>query len=291
MRPRAGDRSTDRRAHAQRRDLPETAVRARLSHALVRSFQQAAEAAFRPPAHRQSPNGAVFLRDGRAVSCTMPKRSGRWRPCNGQAPCVSAKRSKVCTAMACACSWRLAQSSNLTGFTDDVLRSKPHAAIPSNVHHRSGIVQLHHALGQLVAHGLNPNLAHLYARRSPRPVTEKTKPKRLLALGTGIQPARLPADFKLPKAEIKTPAPSPQPPAPALAAPQPRDQRAAVLQEHLATMEQLVATAAAGHGRVSRRATGQAAGRAAIGASVFPRCRREYARRARHCVASFFSRA
>ena len=89
--------------------------------------------------------------------------------------------------------------SNLTGFTDDVLRSKPHAAIPSNVQHRSGIVQLHHMLGQLVAHGLNPNLAHLYARRAPRPVTEKIKSRRSLALGTGIQPARLPANFKLPK--------------------------------------------------------------------------------------------
>jgi len=130
--------------------------------------------------------------------------------------------------------------SNLTGFTDDVLRSKPHAAIPTNVHHRSGIVQLHHALGQLVAHGLNPNLAHLYARRAPRPITEKIKPKRMLALGTGIQPARLPTDFILPKAEIKTPAPIPQPLAPA--APAPRDQRASVMQEHLSTMQQLVAT-------------------------------------------------
>jgi len=130
--------------------------------------------------------------------------------------------------------------SNLTGFTDDVLRSKPHAAIPSNVQHRSGIVQLHHALGQLVAHGLNPNLAHLYARRAPRPVDEKVKPKRMLALGTGIQPARLPADFELPKTETKPPAASHQPPVPA--PPPPRDRRATVMQEHLATMEQLIAT-------------------------------------------------
>src|ERR1035438_9152946 len=97
--------------------------------------------------------------------------------------------------------------SNLTGFTDDVLRSKPHAAIPSNVQHRSGIVQLHHMLGQLVAHGLTPKLEHLYARRAPRPVTEKIKPKRSLALATGLQPARLPAGFALPKPATPHPAP------------------------------------------------------------------------------------
>jgi hypothetical protein len=121
--------------------------------------------------------------------------------------------------------------SNLTGFTDDVLRSKPHAAIPSNVQHRSGIVQLHHMLGQLVAHGLDPKLEHLYALRAPRPVTEKTKPRRSLALATGLQPARLPADFHLPKK-----------PAPVAVSPSPIDQRSAVMQEHLSMMEQLVQT-------------------------------------------------
>ena len=89
--------------------------------------------------------------------------------------------------------------SNLTGFTDDVLRSKSHAAIPSNVQHRSGILQLHHMLGQLVAHGVYAKLEHLYAQRAPRPITEKIKPKRMLALGTGLQPLRLPKDFSLPK--------------------------------------------------------------------------------------------
>jgi acyl transferase domain-containing protein len=129
--------------------------------------------------------------------------------------------------------------SNLTGFTDDVLRSKPHAAIPSNVQHRSGIVQLHHMLGQLVAHGLNPKLEHLYARRAPRPVLEKIKPRRSLALSTGLQPARLPADFKLSKREAAVAAPIPraEPLAPA-----PTDPRSALMQEHLSMMEQLVQT-------------------------------------------------
>ena len=129
---------------------------------------------------------------------------------------------------------------NLTGFTDDVLRSKPHAAIPSNVQHRSGIVQLHHMLGQLVAHGLNPKLEHLYARRAPRPVSEKIKPKRMLALGTGIQPARLPADFHLPQ---KPAPPGTERPASVAAAPAaPTDPRQMVMQEHLSMMEQLVQT-------------------------------------------------
>src|SRR5579862_1690256 len=139
---------------------------------------------------------------------------------------------------------------NLTGFTDDVLRAKPHAAIPSNVQHRSGIVQLHHMLGQLVAHGLSPKLEHLYARRAPRPITEKINPRRMLALGTGIQPARLPKDFSLPRkpetkpATVAAPEAASTPPRVPVAAPPvqvPADPRSALMQEHLNLMEQLVA--------------------------------------------------
>jgi acyl transferase domain-containing protein len=132
--------------------------------------------------------------------------------------------------------------SNLTGFTDDVLRSKPHAAIPSNVQHRSGIVQLHHMLGQLVAHGLNPKLEHLYARRAPRPVTEKIKPRRIAGPGHrnaarapagGFQAAEKPAN---------------QPPAPSTQATHhpsrcsPQIRANSLMQEHLSMMEQLVQT-------------------------------------------------
>jgi len=132
--------------------------------------------------------------------------------------------------------------SNLTGFTDDVLRAKPHAAIPSNVQHRSGILQLHHMLGQLVAHGLNPRLEHLYARRAPRPVGEKSKPRRLMTLATGLQPVRLPADFSLPNHQpsvVVPPAstqPPEQPPANSI------DPRQMLMEEHLSTMEQFVRT-------------------------------------------------
>ena len=142
-------------------------------------------------------------------------------------------------------------SSHLTGFTDDVLRSRPHAAIPSNVQHRSGILQLQHMLGQLVAHGLNPKLDHLYARRAPQLVPAETKPRRMMTLATGLQPVRLPKDFHLPKK------PQPQPEiqaaseAPAVAAPAPSVppavppesmSRQAVMLEHLSTIEQLIQT-------------------------------------------------
>jgi acyl transferase domain-containing protein len=138
--------------------------------------------------------------------------------------------------------------SNLTGFTDDVLRSKPHVAIPSNVQHRSGILQLHHMLGQLVAHGLNPRLEHLYARRAPRPIGEKSKPRRMLALATGLQPVRLPPDFALPKK--LTPQREPKAAAAAMeaapsappAAPPSVDPRVALMQEHFSVMGKFVQT-------------------------------------------------
>ncbi len=89
--------------------------------------------------------------------------------------------------------------SNLSGFVDDVLRGKPHIAIPSNVQHRSGILQLHHMLGQLIAHGVNPSLQALYERRDPKPYDVAVKPKRSMVLSTGLQPIRLPEGFILPK--------------------------------------------------------------------------------------------
>lgn len=56
---------------------------------------------------------------------------------------------------------------NLTAFVNDILRGKPYMAVPINVHYRSGITQLHHALGMLAAHGVKMKLDHLYSRRSP----------------------------------------------------------------------------------------------------------------------------
>ena len=60
---------------------------------------------------------------------------------------------------------------NLTAFVADILRGQPHLAVPINIQQRSGISQLNHLLAQLVAQGAPVNLAHLYERRSPRPLT------------------------------------------------------------------------------------------------------------------------
>lgn len=54
---------------------------------------------------------------------------------------------------------------NLTGFVGDTLRAKPHAAVATNVPHRSGVEQLQHALAQLAAHGVPLRLERLYETR------------------------------------------------------------------------------------------------------------------------------
>jgi acyl transferase domain-containing protein/phosphopantetheinyl transferase (holo-ACP synthase) len=134
--------------------------------------------------------------------------------------------------------------SNLTGFIDDVLRGKAHAAVAANVQHRSGILQLHHMLAQLVAHGLNPRLEVLYERRAPAPLNQQAAgKKRSVNLPTGLQPLRLPSGFSLPgkpaaRPVEPTPAPAPLPAAPS---PAPVSTRQAVLDQHMRTMEQFLA--------------------------------------------------
>jgi malonyl CoA-acyl carrier protein transacylase len=55
----------------------------------------------------------------------------------------------------------------LSSFVEDALRGKPAAAIPVDVPHRPGLVQLLHCLGQLVAHHVPVRLEHLYEVRQP----------------------------------------------------------------------------------------------------------------------------
>ncbi len=163
--------------------------------------------------------------------------------------------------------------SNLSGFVDDVLRGKPHVAIPSNVQHRSGTLQLHHMLGQLVAHGVPVNLDALYERRNPVEIDLPVKKNRSMVLATGIQPIRLPKDFKLPNRPVKKSAQSEngtparavngdvrhapaapaelvsaqvtvpaQAPAAVAVAGAPASMRSAVMEEHLRTMQQFLAS-------------------------------------------------
>ena len=77
---------------------------------------------------------------------------------------------------------------NLTGFTDDILAGRDYAAIPCNLASRGGLLQLHHALALLCAHGVPVNLACLYARRNPT----------RLALADGDAPTLVPPSRRRP---------------------------------------------------------------------------------------------
>jgi acyl transferase domain-containing protein/phosphopantetheinyl transferase (holo-ACP synthase)/acyl carrier protein len=61
---------------------------------------------------------------------------------------------------------------NLVSFVNDILKGKEFVAVASNLHHRSGISQLNHALGLLAAHGLDLDLSILYKHRAPRKLVE-----------------------------------------------------------------------------------------------------------------------
>ncbi len=124
---------------------------------------------------------------------------------------------------------------NLTSFIDDTLRGKPHIAIAANVQHRSGILQLNHMVGQLVANGVRVRLDALYERRAPEVLKPTVAVRAKLALRSGLQPARLPAGFQLPRAAV-TPRLVPV----LVAAPVPP--RQSVMEQHLRTMEQFLAT-------------------------------------------------
>lgn len=57
---------------------------------------------------------------------------------------------------------------NLTAFVSDILRGKPHLAMPANLPRRSGITQINHLVGVLAAQGVGMSLDYLYARRDPQ---------------------------------------------------------------------------------------------------------------------------
>lgn len=57
---------------------------------------------------------------------------------------------------------------NLTAFIGEILRGQPHLAVASNRIHRSGVLQLHHALGALASQGLDLDIAPLHAYRGSR---------------------------------------------------------------------------------------------------------------------------
>ena len=95
---------------------------------------------------------------------------------------------------------------NLKSFIDDILRGKPYLAAASNIQHRSGILQLHHMLAMLFAHGVPLRLEHLYKRRDPRPIELKKPGRPKTKIKLGIEPMKLPAGFKLPQHAKPAPA-------------------------------------------------------------------------------------
>jgi len=59
---------------------------------------------------------------------------------------------------------------NLTAFISDILRGRPHLAMPANLPRRSGITQINHLVGALAAQRVGMRLDYLYARREPAAV-------------------------------------------------------------------------------------------------------------------------
>jgi len=57
---------------------------------------------------------------------------------------------------------------NMTSAIDEILKNQPHQAVAVNRIHRSGLVQLHHALGMLASQGVQLDLAMLHSHRRHR---------------------------------------------------------------------------------------------------------------------------
>lgn len=85
---------------------------------------------------------------------------------------------------------------NLTGFLGDILRGKVYCGIAANVQFRSGIHQLQHVLAELIALGIPVDVEKLYAGRVDQ--TKPSKARRPVRLAMGLQPVKLPDDFRLP---------------------------------------------------------------------------------------------
>ena len=132
--------------------------------------------------------------------------------------------------------------SSLTGFVGDILRRKSHCSIPANVQHRSGVHQLQHLVAELVAHHVPVALERLYENRNPDSISRVQPPARpLTRIKMGLQPVRLPSDFKpllktnqapAAAAQVSPAAPSGDQPTPASLA----------LSAHMQTMSQFLET-------------------------------------------------
>jgi acyl transferase domain-containing protein/phosphopantetheinyl transferase len=145
---------------------------------------------------------------------------------------------------------------NLTAFVQDTLKGKPHLAVASNVPSRSGLLQLHHLLGLLAAHGVPLDLAPLHERRGARRLPEEAiaagsalpaNADRSVPLPMDLPPLRVDDAFLArwrqaePRQAERREAPQP-PPAAAPPAPPARSAREAVMQAYMKTMEEFLRT-------------------------------------------------
>ncbi|MDD2454778.1 MAG: polyketide synthase dehydratase domain-containing protein [Kiritimatiellae bacterium] len=82
---------------------------------------------------------------------------------------------------------------NMTNSIDDTLKTLPHQSVAVNRIHRSGLTQLHHALGVLAAQGVPLDLTRLYESRR-RTVLDLDRPMALTARSDNdlLLSARLP---------------------------------------------------------------------------------------------------
>jgi malonyl CoA-acyl carrier protein transacylase len=69
---------------------------------------------------------------------------------------------------------------NLTAFVDDVLRGRPHLAIPTDLLRRPGLTVLNHAVGMMAAAHVSLDLTALYRRRLPRKLALDVKADSVL---------------------------------------------------------------------------------------------------------------
>lgn len=146
---------------------------------------------------------------------------------------------------------------NLTAFTNDILRKKPHLAVSADTPGRTGLAQLHHMCAQLSVEGVGLDLQALCAGEEAPSVAPNAKP-----LKTGLQPmalsdetaerlravrraqptaASMPTDPQRPGLEAGPPPPAPNHPA-AVAAPSALDGMNDVVTGYFDTMEKFVST-------------------------------------------------
>ncbi len=135
---------------------------------------------------------------------------------------------------------------NLTAFVDDVLRGRPHLAIPTDLLRRPGIATLNHALGMMAAAHVPLDFAPLYKRRQARElrldvkadsILPEEKQPGVIQISTCYTKLAIPAeeDFPMPETRVVGETTPPQMPAPA-------ELPSSALLDHFALMEEFLRT-------------------------------------------------